>query len=74
MTPSYMAKYPAISCRLAYAGDESGRYEIYLRPYPEVNRGKWPVSKSGGDWPLWSREGRKLLYRNGDAFLSEKCG
>jgi serine/threonine-protein kinase len=55
---------------MAYSSDESGRFEIYLRPYPEVNGGKWQVSTSGGDWPIWSRDGRELFYRSGDAFMA----
>jgi len=55
---------------MVYACDESGPFEIYVRPYPEVNAGKWQVSTGGGDWPLWSPDGRELFYRNGDAFMA----
>ncbi len=55
---------------MAYACDESGKFEIYVRPYPEVNAGKWQVSTGGGGWPLWSPDGRELFYRNGDAFMA----
>jgi dipeptidyl aminopeptidase/acylaminoacyl peptidase len=55
---------------MAYASDESGRFEIYVRPYPEVKGGKWQVSTSGGIWPLWSRDGRELFYRSGNAFMA----
>jgi len=55
---------------LAYASDESGRYEVYVRPFPEVEGGRWQVSTSGGDSPLWSRDGRELFYRSGDAVMS----
>jgi serine/threonine-protein kinase len=55
---------------LAYSCDESGQYEIYVRPYPEVNGGKWQVSTSGGAWPIWSRDGRELFYRSGDASMA----
>jgi hypothetical protein len=54
---------------MAYCSDESGQSEIYVRPFPEVNAGKWPVSASGGDSPLWSRDGRELFYRSGDAAM-----
>jgi serine/threonine-protein kinase len=55
---------------LAYVSDESGPYKVYVRPFPEVNKGKWPISISGGDWPIWSRDGRELFYRSGDAIMA----
>jgi serine/threonine-protein kinase len=48
---------------LAYESDESGRNEIYLRPFPDVNGGRWQVSTIGGRTPLWSRMGDELFYR-----------
>ena len=55
---------------MAYSCDESGQMEIYVRPYPEVDGGKWQVSTDGGGWPLWSPDGRELFYRNGDKFMA----
>jgi serine/threonine protein kinase/Tol biopolymer transport system component len=56
---------------MAYASNESGKYEVYVRPFPEVDSGgRWLVSTSGGDSPLWSRDGRELFYRNGDAVMA----
>jgi serine/threonine-protein kinase len=55
---------------MAYESNESGQYEIYVRPFPEVNAGKWPISTKGGRAPLWSPDGRKLFYRNGDAAMA----
>jgi serine/threonine protein kinase/Tol biopolymer transport system component len=52
---------------MAYTSNESGQYEVYVRPFPEVDKGRWQVSTSGGDSPLWSPEGRELFYRSGDA-------
>jgi hypothetical protein len=46
---------------LAYASDESGRYEIYVRTFPEAS-GKWLVSVAGGVEPRWRRDGRELYY------------
>jgi serine/threonine-protein kinase len=54
---------------IAYFSNESGRAEIYVRPFPDVDKGKWQVSKSGGMEPRWSRDGRELFYRNGDAMM-----
>ncbi len=49
---------------LAYASDESGITEIYVRPFPETARAKRQVSLHGGTEPLWSHSGRELFYRN----------
>jgi Tol biopolymer transport system component len=46
---------------LAYASNESGRYEIYVRTFPEVG-GKWQVSAGGGMQPRWRRDGRELFF------------
>jgi serine/threonine-protein kinase len=51
---------------LAYQSDESGRDEIYVRPFPDVSGGRWQVSTSGGRTPLWARTGRELFYRSLD--------
>jgi len=54
---------------IAYASDESGRDEIYVRPYPGPG-GKWPISRSGGREPVWSADGRELYYRQGYNIIS----
>jgi serine/threonine-protein kinase len=47
---------------LAYESNESGRYEVYVRPFPNVEAGRWQISTSGGTTPLWSRSGDELFY------------
>jgi serine/threonine-protein kinase len=47
---------------LAYDANDSGSFEIYVRPYPDVTSGRWQVSTAGGERPLWSRDGRELFY------------
>jgi serine/threonine-protein kinase len=47
---------------LAYEANDSGSFEIYVRPYPDVASGRWQVSTGGGSRPLWSRDGRELFY------------
>jgi serine/threonine-protein kinase len=47
---------------MAYESDESGRTEVYVRPYPDAASARFPVSTDGGIWPLWSRNGRELFY------------
>jgi serine/threonine protein kinase/Tol biopolymer transport system component len=47
---------------LAYESNESGRFEISVRPFPDVNRGHWQVSTGGGTRPLWAPNGNELVY------------
>lgn len=47
---------------LAYESNSSGRFEIYVRPFPQVGDGQWQVSSAGGVQPLWARSGRELFY------------
>jgi serine/threonine-protein kinase len=54
---------------IAYVSDESGQYEIYVRPYPGPG-GKWQVSTEGGEHMVWSRDGEELFYRNGQKWVS----
>lgn len=50
---------------LAYASDESGRSEVYVRPFPDVESRRWIVSTDGGAMPFWSRTDEELFYING---------
>jgi len=54
---------------MAYTSDESGRYEVYVRPYPGPG-GKVTVSTDGGAEACWSRDGKELFYRRGRQVLS----
>jgi len=69
---------------IGYASDESGSYEIYVRPASGAS-GKWQISNAGGEFPLWSRSGHELFYEamdhrimtldystNGDSFIPGK--
>jgi serine/threonine-protein kinase len=47
---------------LAYDADNSGRFEVYVRPFPDVTAGLWQVSTDGGARPLWARSGHELFY------------
>ena len=55
---------------IAYASNESHKNEIYVRPFPDVNMGRWQISTEGGDSPLWSPDGLELFYLNGDAVMA----
>ena len=71
---------------IAYASDETGEFQVYVRPYPNVSSGKWQVSsEAGGLYPIWSRAEKRLFFRNavnqvlsalysdrGDAFSFER--
>ncbi len=47
---------------IAYASQESGRFEIYVRPFPDVGTGRWQVSINGGRNPRWAHSGRELFF------------
>ena len=53
---------------LAYVSNESKRYEIYVQTFPE-HGGKWQISTNGGDFPVWSRDGRELYFIGADRKL-----
>ncbi|HTY07165.1 MAG TPA: protein kinase [Gemmatimonadales bacterium] len=47
---------------LAYTSNESGNLEVYVRPFPNTNGGRWQVSNGGGIEPRWSADGREIYY------------
>ncbi len=50
---------------VAYDSDESGQFEVYVRPFPDAYGGsRWQVSSGGGRQPVWSRAGSELFYRD----------
>lgn len=53
---------------IAYASDESGRYEVYVQAFPEA-KDRWTISTEGGSQPRWSPNGRELLYLRRDGTL-----
>jgi dipeptidyl aminopeptidase/acylaminoacyl peptidase len=50
---------------VAYASNESGKWEIYVTSFPDAH-GKWQVSNGGGDEPRWRGDGSELFYLAGD--------
>jgi Tol biopolymer transport system component len=54
---------------LAYISDESGRFEIYVQPYPGPGA-KRKISTDGGTEPVWNPNGRELFYRNENAMMA----
>lgn len=47
---------------IAYASNETGRFEIYVRPFPDVDAGRWQISTRGGSRPRWTRDGREIFF------------
>jgi Tol biopolymer transport system component len=54
---------------IVYVSDESGRMNIYLRPYGGAEQ-KWTVSSQGGTHPIWGVDGRRIFYRFGDQMFA----
>jgi Tol biopolymer transport system component len=55
---------------VAYASDESGNFEIYVRPFPDASTGKWTVSAGGGVEPRWNKDGTELYYFSGRKLMA----
>ena len=53
---------------VAYQSNESGKYEIYARPFPSGG-GKWQISTGGGEGPLWHPDGKEIFYDSGTGKL-----
>ena len=47
---------------LAYDSSEFGDVEIVVRPFPDVEAGRWRLSENGGEFPVWAKDGRELFY------------
>jgi hypothetical protein len=74
-TAEFAENQPAISPDgrwLAYASTETGRYEVWVRPFPDVETAKYQVSSGGGTQPRWGRAGRELFYLSGRELVSAR--
>ncbi len=68
----FVEAFPAFSPDgrwVAYQSNESGRFEVYVQPFPGPG-GKWQVSTVGGLRPRWSANGRELFFRSGGRMMA----
>ena len=63
------AKFSPDGRFVAYVSDESGRNEVYVRPFPGGD-GKWQVSGNGGTQPRWGKDGKELFYVERDTLMA----
>ena len=54
---------------VAYQSDESGRFEVYVRPYPESGS-RVQISSGGGRRPIWAPDGRTIYFWEGTRLMS----
>ena len=72
LVEEYDEKQPACSPDgrwLAYVSNETGSEEVFVRPFPDVDDGKFSVSTNGGIMPVWSDDGRELFFVDDDRGL-----
>ena len=52
---------------IVYRSNESGKSQIYVQPFPDVDGGKWQVSPTSGSatYPIWNPRGGEIFYRKG---------
>ena len=55
---------------VAYTSSESGGNQVYVRPFPGPGGARTQVSADGGDTPVWSRDGHRLFYVNGQKMMA----
>jgi serine/threonine protein kinase len=54
---------------LAYQSNESATVQVYVRPFPNVDSGRWQISNGIGSRPIWARNGRELFYLGANGAL-----
>ena len=55
---------------VAFESDESGQFEVYVRPFPDVESGKWQISTAGGRYPAWAPDGGELFFLQGTQLMT----
>ena len=59
---------------LAFQSGETGIEEIFIRPFPDADAGKWQVSRGGGYSPLWNPKGGELFFIRNREVMSVTVG
>jgi serine/threonine protein kinase len=54
---------------LAYCSNATGTFEVFVQAFPGAG-GRWQISNNGGMFPVWSSNGRDLLYQSGDQIMA----
>ena len=54
---------------MAYTTAESGQYEVFVTPFPNVGDGRWRVSQDGGLAPQWGPDSRELFFQTRDGTI-----
>ena len=52
---------------VVYVSTESGQPEVYARPIPNVDDGKWQISQDGGLAPLWGPDSREVFFQTAES-------
>src|SRR5205823_1052435 len=55
---------------MAYESNESGRPEIYIRPFPDTKGGPWQVSRAGGTRVTWRQDGKEIFFISADGRMT----
>ena len=53
---------------IAYTSNESGQFHVYVRPFPNVDDGKWQISRNPAQSPVWAADGQELFFRTVGTF------
>jgi len=53
-----------------YSNENNGKDEVYVRPFPKVDTGRWQISNDGGTRPGWAKNGRELFYLAGGSMMA----
>src|ERR1043166_8336253 len=51
---------------IAYQSNESGRFEVYVRPFPDPGE-SFQISTNGGSQVRWNKNGREIFYLSLDS-------
>jgi len=55
---------------LTFQSDDSGQMEVFVRPFPDVDGGRWQIWTEGGADPTWGSDGSELFYLAGRRMMA----